>query len=330
MPQFSIIIPVVRINDYIYESIRQILNLDFQDFEILIFPNITSKEKFSKTKIIPTGKIGPAEKRNLALQYAAGNILAFLDDDAYPQNNWLSQAIKNFQDPRIAAIGGPAITPHTNSIRQKASGVCLASSFVGGISDRYLPGKKRKLVSDWPSVNFLVRQSFFKKIGGFHSQYWPGEDTKFCLDLIQAGGKIIYDPKLIVYHHRRKTFRKHLQQVAGYGIHRGFFAKKLPQTSRKLTYFIPSLFLFFLICILPLALIIKARGYVHLFDIYLGILGLYCLGLVIAVIQAILREKNPIIGILAIPYILCTHLVYGAKFIQGFLFTRNLKSKLEK
>ena len=90
----SIIIPVRKINDYIRECVSYILNLDYEDFEILIFPDVGADEKFEKTRIIPTGPVGPAEKRDLALKYAEGEILAFLDDDAYLGVNPLSRVRK--------------------------------------------------------------------------------------------------------------------------------------------------------------------------------------------------------------------------------------------
>lgn len=319
MIKFSIIIPVVKINDYIHETVRHILNLDFQDFEILILPDSKTQEKFPKTKIIPTGKIGPAEKRNLGGKRAQGEILAFLDDDAYPEKRWLTRAWKNFQDPKIAALGGPAITPREDNIFQKTSGACLASSLFGGIVDRYRPGKQKKLVEDWPSVNLLVRKEIFQKIGGFNSRFWPGEDTKFCLDLIQDNNKIIYDPALLVYHHRRMTLKGHLKQTAGYGSHRGFFAKKFPKTSRKLAYAFPSLFVLFLVfAIIVIALLPGSRlAYFAIF-----ILGIYAASLFFFAIQAIIREKNFLVGILIIPYLFFTHIVYGVKFLQGLVFTR--------
>lgn len=327
MPQFSIIIPVVEINDYIHETVRHILNLDFQNFEILILPDGKTQEKFLKTKIIPTGKVGPAEKRNLGAKRAQGEILAFLDDDAYPEIRWLARAWENFKDPKIAAIGGPATTPASDSLRQKTSGACLASSLFGGIVDRYRPGRQKKLVDDWPSVNFLVRKTIFQKIGGFNSAYWPGEDTKFCLDLIQAGNKILYDPAILVYHHRRETLIKHLKQVAGYGLHRGFFAKKFPKTSRKLVYAFPGLFVLFLISA-AIIFILLPHSPLTYFTIF--ILGIYAASLFFAAIQAIIRGKNFLVGILIMPYIFLTHITYGIKFIQGLVLTRRLHSKLKK
>lgn len=62
-PKISVIIPTVRINDYILESIPKLLELDWPDFEILIFTdNPDKKHSWPKTRIIASGKVGPAEK----------------------------------------------------------------------------------------------------------------------------------------------------------------------------------------------------------------------------------------------------------------------------
>ncbi|MBE9528641.1 MAG: glycosyltransferase, partial [Proteobacteria bacterium] len=132
MALVSIIIPVKEINDYIRESVPHILNMDYQDFEILIFPDTASEESFEKTRIIPTGSMGPAEKRDLALEHATGEILAFLDDDAYPERGWLVSALKGFDDPEVAAVGGPAVTPDSDSVWQRASGMVFESRLTSG------------------------------------------------------------------------------------------------------------------------------------------------------------------------------------------------------
>lgn len=328
MPKVSIIIPVQEINDYVQEAIGALLNLENQNFEILVFPDQKTKQKFPKTRIIPTGQVGPAEKRNLALNYAQGEIFAFLDDDAFPRSDWLDRALKNFQKYKIAALGGPAITPPQNHIWQKASGACLSSLMVAGpIAERYLPGRKKHFVQDWPSVNLLVRKKVFQKIRGFNSSYWPGEDTKLCLDIIQNDGKILYDPNLIVYHHRRKNLLAHLKQVGNYGLHRGYFVKRLPQTSCRPIYFIPSLFLIFVIFSIGAFLSKPAPWLVQIIAlIYLT----YAAGLVLSMLQIWWRENKIWIGFFAMPYIFLTHLVYGARFLQGLIFVRNLKSKLRK
>ena len=171
-----------------------------------------------------------------------------------------------------------------------------------------------KEVDDWPSVNLLVRKSNFAAVNGFDCSFWPGEDTKLCLDLTKANKKIIYDPEVLVYHHRRAGLKKHLRQVGGYGLHRGYFAKKYPENSRKLKYFLPSIFLVSIVAgwILGLCFFWARLLFVVLWLVY-------GLALVIAFFDINKKIKNIKVSLAALPYILLTHLTYGYKFLQGLL-----------
>jgi len=309
----SIIIPAKEINDYIRESISYILNLDYQNFEIIVLPDKESNETFQKTKIVSTGHIGPAEKRDKGVKLAEGEILAFLDDDAYPRSDWLSKALLNFQNENISIVCGPGVTPKSDGFIQKASGA-VYTSFLGSgnVRFRYWPHKKR-FVDDFPSVNMLIRKKDFEKVGGFNTSFWPGEDTKLCLDILKLGKKILYDPEVFVWHHRRANIKEHLKQVFNYSQHRGFFAKKYPKTSLKALYFFPSLFLLFLI-LMPFFIKYQSGLYVYVF-----VLSIYILLLIIAGITEGLRYKSILIGLLVIPLIFLTHITYGIGFLLGLL-----------
>ncbi|MCX6763730.1 MAG: glycosyltransferase [Candidatus Moranbacteria bacterium] len=334
--KYSFIIPVKTINAYIRESVPKILEIKRDDFEILIYPDEATAETWLKTRQIASGHCGPAEKRKLALKDAAGDFLIFIDDDAYPEKNILEVLDNDFENEFIAAVGGPAATPQSDSFLQKVSGAFFLSSLSGGFPERYIPIGKKRFVKDWPSVNLTVRKSIFGKVGGFDSHYWPGEDTKFCLDVIEKinkNNKILYDPGVIVWHHRREGLIKHLKQAGSYGLHRGFFAKKYPKTSMKIKYFIPSAFFIFallsFVLFVPFVLSVLSVQFVQ-FVLRLFLLGwlIYLLALIKAFFEIYRHEKSFSISLYAILYTFLTHLFYGARFIQGFIFTRNLKSRL--
>ena len=329
--KFSIIIPVKEINDYIQESVSYILNQEYKNFETLILPDKGALSEISlslteikdKVKIIPTGPFGPAVKRNIGAENAKGEFLAFLDDDSYPRKDWLTNALKHFEDEHISAVVGPGVTPKDNSFWQKVSGAVFLSPLGGGNTDRYWPGKGCYYIDDWASVNLIMRMTDFEKIGGFNSQTWPGEDTKLCLDLIyKLKKKIIYDPSVLVWHHRRKGLRRHLTQIGKYGVHRGFFVKKYPENSRRFKYFVPSCIVIYLILGLPIVLINN-----HLISIayLLGIAG-YLSILIIALFQIHLKTRNFLISLTSIFYVFLTHIWYGVRFLQGLLFTKELKT----
>ena len=131
---FSIIIPVKNKNDYLIENIENCLNLSYPNFEILVFPDSYFDFDNPKVRIIPTGEIGPAEKRDLAIKHAKGEVLAFLDDDAYPDKHWLDYAAKYFNNDNngIAAVCGPAVTPKSDGLMQQLSGEIYSSSIACG------------------------------------------------------------------------------------------------------------------------------------------------------------------------------------------------------
>ena len=329
--KYSFIIPVKEINDYIRESIPKILKIQRTDYEIIIYSDIINdKYQARKVRQIATGHIGPAEKRSLAIRDAKGKILIFIDDDAYPEKNLLSILDKDFEDCGIVAVGGPAITPKDDGFWQKVSGAVLSST-AGGNSERYVPKGKKRYVDDWPSVNLAVRKNDFVTIRGFNNQYWPGEDTLLCLDLLKkTKGKIIYDPNLIVYHHRRCGLIKHLKQISQYGLHRGFFAKKYPETSFKFKYFIPSIFFLynFFFLVSGIFYLFQPAKFGSLIKILSFGYFIYFLSLIKAFSDIYKYEKNILIGLNALYYIFLTHVVYGFQFIKGFVFTKKLKSKL--
>ncbi|MCX6762337.1 MAG: glycosyltransferase [Candidatus Moranbacteria bacterium] len=247
MTKYSFIIPVKEINDYIKGSIPKLLLLPGDDFEILVYPDETTDDVWPKTRQISTDAVGPAQKRNLAIRDAKGEILIFIDDDAYPKDDFLKILGKDFEDENIVAVGGPAITPVESKFWQKVSGATFLSSLSGGFPERYRSIGKKKFVVDWPSVNLSIRKYVFKELGGFGGDYWPGEDTKLGFDLlVKKNVMILYDPDLVVFHHRREGLTKHVKQISAYGLHRGYFAKTFSRTSLDWRYFMPSFFVLFI------------------------------------------------------------------------------------
>jgi glycosyltransferase involved in cell wall biosynthesis len=103
MVKFSIIIPVKAVNDYVRETVPYIQSLDGDNWELLILPNEADLDEWcdDRIKLIPSGRVGPAEKRDLGAQHASGEVLIFLDDDSYPSQNLLKIASPFFESDEI-------------------------------------------------------------------------------------------------------------------------------------------------------------------------------------------------------------------------------------
>jgi cellulose synthase/poly-beta-1,6-N-acetylglucosamine synthase-like glycosyltransferase len=323
MIKFSVIIPARGISDFLKESFIHLQNLEYNDYEVIIVtdeevkdtPELSDKFIFLSSN----GSGNPNVKRNLAAQKATGDVLVFMDDDAYPRSDWLTEAAKLFEDSSLYALGGPAVTPKDAKFLEQMSGKVLESWMAsGGTTYRHIPSTERD-IDDYPTVNLFVRHEAFDRVGGFSLEFWPGEDTKLCLDLIKAyGRKFKYSPKPVVYHHRRNLFASHLKQISRYGRHRGQFARIFPENSRILSYFMPSLFILGLIRG-PFAAVLLPI----LKPIYYSIVGLYILLLLLEA----RAQKNIESGVYVALGIFLTHLIYGTNFIVGFIKRPKLKLK---
>lgn len=296
------------------ETLAALEHVNHSDFEILVLPD-ASFTLDGRARVIPTGTIGPAAKRDIALSHTRGEVIAFLDDDTFPERAWLTNAEKYFDDVRVAAIGGPAVTPPTDTVLQKASGFVYASLLGGGnYAYRYVPQTQRD-VDDYPTCNLMVRRAVLEQVGGFDTAFWPGEDTKLCLDIThKLGMKIVYAPDVIVNHHRRPLFAGHLRQVRNYARHRGYFAKRFPETSMRVSYFLPTLLLLGLWIGATLAL-----AFPELRAGYATIIALYALAVSAS---AWFACKSLALTILTALGIIATHLVYGIWFVRGLLAAR--------
>ena len=316
-PTFSIIIPFKSWSEELDECLTHIQKLSYSMFEVILLPDeeVGSPNLGFAIDIIPTGPISPAQKRDIGAKKAGGLYLAFIDDDAYPQSDWLdvaNQILISHSD--VGAIGGPGITPKNDPFWARVSGAFFLSVTSGGFPERYVSCPPCKSVDDWPSVNLIVRKSVYELIGGFDSNYWPGEDTLFCLKIIkQAELKILYVPNLVVWHHKRPGLMKHLRQVGNYGKHRGYFVKNYPETSCRIKYFIPTLWLVFVLLGVTLSSVSPWLEWTYL----VGWLA-YFIVLVFSW-KEIMRFEPITIAIGATPYIFLSHLWYGGKFLEGLL-----------
>lgn len=318
-PLVSIIIPFYKNLAYLDECVKHCLDLDYPSYEILVISNSSLSLSYEKVKVIIMQEEGQGHKKNAGLSHASGEICAFVDDDAYPDQDWIKNAIKYFGDPNIVAVGGPGVTPPNDNLMEKAGGLIYSLPIGSGkISRRYVSAKKTCKVDELPGYNLFVRKSFLKEIGGVNVEYRSGEDSILSHKIVELGKKFRYAEDVVVYHHRRPLFRSHLKQVSIYALHRGYFAKKHPETSAKPLYILPSTLLITIVIWALLGLLIPA----FLFPLIALIAGY----LVLCFMLALIKSKDLKLSGLVCIGIPLTHLVYAVYFIKGVL-TRELRSR---
>ena len=325
-PKVSIVIACPNRSWMLDECLKAIGGQTYRNFETIVLPDAeeemeTDVAAAARLAVIPTGKVRPAEKRNLGIARAKGEIVAFIDDDAYPDAKWLEYAVRYFTEPSVGAVGGPGVTPPNDGFLERMSGRVYDCRMVsGGYKYRYRAGGVRRDVDDYPSCNLFVRRDVLEKIGGYRTDFWPGEDTLLCKDIVDKGFRIVYDPWVVVYHHRRRLFGPHLRQLGRYAFHRGYFVKRFPSNSARLSYFIPSALTVYL------ALLGFASAVAVSMSFDAAVPLWYARTLAVASVPAALYlalalvssfSFNPAVWLLTLLGIISTHVVYGLRFIGG-------------
>jgi cellulose synthase/poly-beta-1,6-N-acetylglucosamine synthase-like glycosyltransferase len=314
-PFVSIIIPCKEIDDYVRKCIKFCRKLDYESYEIVVLPDNVSEMVIGEVRVIATGPVTPGAKRNIGILNSKGEICAFIDSDAYPRRDWLRRAVRYFSDPRVAAVGGPGLTPMEDGVMQKASGYVLSSFMVGQLSSRY-KAKGHFESDDLHSCNFVARKSVLIEAGCWNEKYWPGEDTLICLAIKRLGKRLVEASDVIVYHHRRSLFREHLRQVWRFGLHRGFFIKRFQGNSFKFLYVVPSLFILSLFAGVFISVLNS-----FVLNVLLLASAIYFILCFVAAVMEVRKVK------LILPVwlgIMATHMTYGFSFLIGLL-KRDLK-----
>jgi GT2 family glycosyltransferase len=311
-PKFSIVIPAHRDGPTFRRCLDASLDQDYPDFEVVVASDRRMPGLPDGVIQVATGAdsdTSPAEKRDAAFSVATGDILAFLDDDAYPRRDWLSSAAHHFQGD-VQAVSGPGVTPPHSRWAERVGGAVYESPAGSAfLRYRFLPQPARR-VSDYPAYNLFLRRGALETVGGWGTTFYGGEDTVLCLKLAEAGWLVHYAPDVVVFHHRRPILRPHLRQVANVGRHRGYFVRAFPATSRRTLYALPTL--------APAALVVGA--------LFLkkqpGIGAAFAAAGYALVAIETLRRHPPSVALATPAVAAAHHLAYGTAFLRGLLGRR--------
>jgi hypothetical protein len=155
--------------------------------------------------------------------------------------------------------------------------------------------------------NLLARRSVLLEAGGFDESLYPNEENALMDQIQKRGGKLLYDPDLVVYRRPRPTLRAFSKMLLNYGRGRAEQFRRHPTLGSVLN-FVPPLFCVYLVAAPWFGAIALAP------------LLLYSAAVILQVL--VLMTKKPVAHALAAaPLIVLTHIFYGLGFWRG-LFTK--------
>lgn len=144
-----------------------------------------------------------ATSRSIALDAAIGEVIAFLDDDAFARPQWLEHLLQPYLDDEVSAVGGRALTGHVDEQRagpDEIGRLLPDGRLVGNFAVD--PGHMLE-VDHMLGANMSLRTSVARALGGIHDHY-PGtclrEDADMPLRMRMAGHRVVFAPEAIVDH----------------------------------------------------------------------------------------------------------------------------------
>ncbi|HTI38678.1 MAG TPA: glycosyltransferase [Vicinamibacterales bacterium] len=168
---------------------------------------------------VPNG--GLSRARNIGLETATGEIVAYTDADVRVDPLWLAYLVQPFLHSDVVGSGGPNVVPEDDPwIAQ-----CVARA-PGGPTHVLLDDRIAEHV---PGCNMAFRRDALQSIGGFNPIYLrAGDDVDVCWRLQARGWKIGFSPSALVWHRHRASIRAYWRQQLGYGEGETWLALKHP------------------------------------------------------------------------------------------------------
>ncbi len=172
-------------------------------------------------RLISTENRGLSNARNTGWQAADGAIIAYIDDDAYPDPHWLHYLAYTFMTTDYVGVGGPNLAPPGDG----PIADCIANA-PGGPVQVLISDREAEHI---PGCNMAFRREALAAIDGFDPRYRAaGDDVDVCWRLQVQGGKIGFHAGAMDWHHRRNSVKMYWRQQQGYGKAEALLEEKWP------------------------------------------------------------------------------------------------------
>jgi glycogen synthase len=212
-PRVSIVVNSNGRRESLRSTIESFRWLTYDNFEVCVVCGPTRDgslelmSEYARSNQIKLGtcdELNLSKSRNIGIRLASGDIVAFIDDDAVPEPEWLCQIVPAFEDGSVGGAGGVTYD-HTGYDFQARFILCdrfgdaQLFSEDPGISEYNFPFSRR-----FPSLmgtNSAFRRESLVAIGGFDEEFeYYLDETDVCSRIIDSGRGIVELPNAAVHH----------------------------------------------------------------------------------------------------------------------------------
>lgn len=232
MPSASIVICTRERPDDLRRALQALVRLPDQGQEVLVIDNCPTTNateqvvaEFAGVRYVLEGRKGLNNARNRAMREAKGDIVAFIDDDAVADPEWLSALVASFADARVDCVTGLTMPLELESPAQELF------EAMSGFSRRGFRPRSFQAPGTHPldtgkigaGANMAVRRNLIDRIGIFDpaldagTATQSGGDHEYFTRILRGGGRILYVPTALNWHRHRRSHAELVSAIGGYG-----------------------------------------------------------------------------------------------------------------
>jgi glycosyltransferase involved in cell wall biosynthesis len=216
VPMVSVVICAYNAERTMRQCLESLRKLDYPNFEVVIVDDGSRDNTaaismdFPEFRLVRQPNKGLSFARNVGMQAARGEIIAYTDSDCVVDPHWLTLMARAMEQGGFDGCGGPNLSPHEDG---RIEACCSASP---GAPCHVLVGDTR--AEHLAGCNMVFARAALEKVGGFDAQFTTaGDDVDVCWRMIDAGLKIGFCASAFVWHFRRNTIKAYYGQQRGYG-----------------------------------------------------------------------------------------------------------------
>jgi glycosyltransferase involved in cell wall biosynthesis len=215
-PPISVVICAYNAERTMDACLASLRALHYPNYEVIVVNDgstdrtLEIAQRYPGVRIFSQENRGLSAARNLGLEHAGGQIVAYTDSDCVVDPDWLTYLAYKFVHGGFVAVGGPNLPPPEES----RTAACVAAA-PGGPTHVLLDDEVAEHI---PGCNMAFLKTALQEIGGFDPIHRAaGDDVDLCWRLQNHGHTIGFSPAAMVWHFRRNTIKAYLTQQMGYG-----------------------------------------------------------------------------------------------------------------
>jgi glycosyltransferase involved in cell wall biosynthesis len=226
-PTVSIVICAYNAAATLDECLSHTAELVYPGLEVIVVDDGSTDDtaaiaqRHAHVRLIQIPHAGLSAARNAGLEVANGELIAYLDSDAFPTPEWPYYLALGLDARDVGGVGGPNVPPTSDGIGAEA----VARAPGGPV--HVLVGDDR--AEHIPGCNMAFWREVLQEAGGFDPVYTAaGDDVDLCWKVLDNGWQIGFHPAAVVWHHRRTGVRAYARQQRGYGRAEALVATRHP------------------------------------------------------------------------------------------------------